>query len=66
MIIRISRYRSDDNIEINVMVIVLEVVDWIHLVQNRDRWRTFMSTVKFFLVRKRRAVSWLAEITVRF
>jgi len=34
-----------------------EVVDWIHLAQDRDQWRTVMK----FIFRKRRGISCLAE-----
>jgi hypothetical protein len=32
-----SRRRREDNIKIDLMEIVLEGVDWIHLAQDRDR-----------------------------
>jgi hypothetical protein len=37
--------RWDDNIRIDLRKIWWEVVDWIHLVQDRDKWQTLMNTV---------------------
>jgi hypothetical protein len=39
------RRRWEDNIEMNLMEIGLGVVDWIHWVQDRDRWRALVNTV---------------------
>jgi hypothetical protein len=36
--LRRSSCRWDDNIRMDLMIIVWEVVDWIHLVQDRDQW----------------------------
>jgi hypothetical protein len=33
-----DRRRFEDNIRMGVREIVREVVDWIHLAQNRDQW----------------------------
>lgn len=35
-----SRSKWDDNIKIDLKVIILEVVDWIHLAQDREKWWT--------------------------
>jgi hypothetical protein len=32
-------HRWEDNIIINFRKIVWEIVDWIHLIQDRDKWR---------------------------
>jgi hypothetical protein len=41
----------EDNIKINIKEIGLEVVDWIHLAQDRDRrWLAFVNTIVNLLV----------------
>jgi hypothetical protein len=35
----------EDNIRMYLRKIVWEVVDWIHLVQDRNRWRALVNTV---------------------
>jgi hypothetical protein len=40
-----SRHRWEDNIKIDLMEIGFGDVDWIHLAQDRDRWRAFVNTV---------------------
>jgi hypothetical protein len=37
--------RWEDNIRMDRREIEREVVDWIHLAQNRDQWRALMKTV---------------------
>jgi hypothetical protein len=37
--------RWEDNVRIDLKEIGLEVVDWIHLTQDRDHWRAFVNTV---------------------
>jgi hypothetical protein len=39
------RRRWEDNIEMDLRGIGFGDVDWIHLVQNRDRWRALVNTV---------------------
>jgi hypothetical protein len=39
------RHRWEDNIKLDLREIGLEGVDWLHLAQNRDRWRVLMYTV---------------------
>jgi hypothetical protein len=39
------RRRWEDNIEIDLREIGFGVVDWIHLAQDRDRWRAVVNTV---------------------
>jgi hypothetical protein len=41
----ISRRRWEDNTKVDLREIWLKVVDWIHVAQDRDRWRAFVSTV---------------------
>jgi hypothetical protein len=40
-----GRYRSEDNIRMDLWVIGWEVVKWIHLAQNGDQWRALVNTV---------------------
>jgi hypothetical protein len=40
-----SRRRWKDNIKIDVREVELDDVDWIHLAQDRARWRALLSTV---------------------
>jgi hypothetical protein len=37
--------RWEDNIKIDFWEICLEGVDWIHVAQDRDRWRALVKTV---------------------
>jgi hypothetical protein len=39
------RCRWENNIEMDLREMVLEVVDWIHLAQDRERWWTLVNTV---------------------
>jgi hypothetical protein len=40
----------EDNVKINIMEIMLEGMDWIHLALNRDRWRAVVNRTMNFLV----------------
>jgi hypothetical protein len=40
-----ERNLSEDNIRMDLREIGLEAVDWIHVAQDRDRWRDFVNTV---------------------
>jgi hypothetical protein len=39
------RRRWEDNIKMGMREIGFGVVDWIHLAQDRDRWRALVNTV---------------------
>jgi hypothetical protein len=39
------RRRWEDNFGIDLRETGLEVVDWIHLAQDRDKWRAIVNTV---------------------
>jgi hypothetical protein len=39
------RRRWEDNTKIDLMNIGLEVVDWVHLAQVGDRWKTLVNAV---------------------
>jgi hypothetical protein len=39
------RCRSEDNIRIDLKERGYEVVDWMHLDQDRDQWRALLNTV---------------------
>jgi len=38
-------YRKDDNIKMDLREIQWEVMDWIHLTQDRDQWQVLLNTV---------------------
>jgi hypothetical protein len=40
-----SRRRRDDGIRMDLREISWGSVEWIHLAEDRDRWRAFVSTV---------------------
>jgi hypothetical protein len=40
-----SRRRWVDNIKINLKQMGWDVMDWIHLVQDRDQWRALVNTI---------------------
>jgi hypothetical protein len=44
---QLERYkrRWENNIKMNLREMVLEVVVWIYLVQDRDQWRALVNTV---------------------
>jgi hypothetical protein len=44
------RRRWEDNIKMDIREIVFGDVDWIHLAQDRDRWRALVNTVMNFWV----------------
>jgi hypothetical protein len=44
------RRRRDDNIKMDLREIGFGDVDWIHLSQDRDRWRALVNTVMKFWV----------------
>jgi hypothetical protein len=44
------RHRREDNIRMDIREIEWEVVDWIHLAQDRDQWRTVVITVMILRV----------------
>jgi hypothetical protein len=39
------RYRSEDNIKLDLREIEWGGMDWIHLAQESDRWRALVSTM---------------------
>jgi hypothetical protein len=39
-----------DDIKVGVKEIGREIMDWIHLAQDRDQWRTIVNTVMNLLV----------------
>jgi ribosome biogenesis protein Nip4 len=43
--LRKPRRRWEDNIKMDLREIGFGDVDWIHLAQDRDRWRALMNTV---------------------
>jgi hypothetical protein len=40
-----ARRRFEDNIGMDLRVMGWEGIEWIHLVQDRDQWRTLVNTV---------------------
>jgi hypothetical protein len=43
--LRVTRYRWEDNIGIDLWEIQWEDVDWMHLAQNRDQWLALVNTI---------------------
>jgi hypothetical protein len=39
------RRRWDDNIKMDIQEVVCDVMDWIELAQDRDRWRALVNVV---------------------
>jgi hypothetical protein len=39
------RYRREDNIKMDLREIGWEVVDWIHVAEDRDQWRPVVNKV---------------------
>jgi hypothetical protein len=48
---------EDDNIRMDVRETGWEFVDWIHLTQDRDQWRTLVNTIMNLRAHKRRGIS---------
>jgi hypothetical protein len=40
-----TRCRWEDNTELDVQIVEWEVVDWIYLAQDRDRWRALVNAL---------------------
>jgi hypothetical protein len=40
-----SRHRWEDNIKMNIKLRKCEIMDWIHLSQDRVQWRALVNTV---------------------
>jgi hypothetical protein len=51
------RRRREGNIKMDLREIRFGDVDWIHLAQNRDRWRALVNTVMNFGFHKMRGIS---------
>jgi hypothetical protein len=51
------RRRWEDNIKIDLTEIVLEGLEWIHVVQDRDQWVAFVNTIINFRFHERRGIS---------
>jgi hypothetical protein len=43
--LRRPRHRREDNIRMDLMKMGWEVVDWMHLTQDRGQWRAFVNMV---------------------
>ena len=52
-----SRPRWEDNIKMDLQEVRCEVVDWIELAQDRDRWRALVDAVMNFVFHKMRRIS---------
>jgi hypothetical protein len=39
------RRRSEDNIKVDIKGVIMKSMDWIHLVDDRYKWRAVVSTV---------------------
>ena len=51
------RRRWEDNIKMDLQEVGVGCGDWMELAQDRDRWRTLVSTVMNFRVPKKRGIS---------
>jgi hypothetical protein len=51
------RLRWEDNIKMDFQEVGYEAMDWISVVQDRDRWRALVSTVRNLRVPKMRGFS---------
>jgi len=58
--------RWEDNIKMDLQEVGGGCGDWMELAQDRDRWRTLVSTVMNLRVPKLRGISWLAAEPVSF
>jgi hypothetical protein len=39
------RHKWEDNVKMDLWKIWLKIVDWIHLVEDQDKWWAFVNTV---------------------
>ena len=60
------RRRWEDNIKMDLQEVGGDCGDWMELVQDRDRWRGLVSTVRNVRVPKMRGISRLAAEPVSF
>ena len=60
------RRRWEDNIKMDLQEVGGGCGDWMELAEDRDRWRTLVSTVMNIRVSKIRGISWLAAEPVSF
>ena len=60
------RRRWEDNIKMDLQEVGGGCGDWMELAQDRDRWRSLVSTVMNLRVPKMRGISWLAAEPVSF
>ena len=60
------RRRWEDNIKMDLQEVGGACGDWMELAQDRDRWRTLVSTLMNLRVPKMRGISWLAAEPVSF
>jgi hypothetical protein len=37
--------RREDNLRLDLTELIWEIVDWIHVAQDRDQWRALVNTV---------------------
>lgn len=56
-----SRLRWEFNVELDVKIVEWGVVDWIHLTQDRNKWRAVVNTVMKLEIHKMLEISPLAE-----
>jgi hypothetical protein len=56
----------EGNIKMHLREIGVAGVDWIHMAQDRDRWRALVNTVMNLRVPYREGALCLAERTIRF
>jgi hypothetical protein len=54
---QLGERRWEDNIRMDLRELGWEVVEWMHMIQDRDQWRTVVNMVMNLRVQKRREIS---------
>jgi hypothetical protein len=62
----IHRRRWEGSIKMNLTEIGLEGVDWIHLAQDRDQWRTLVNMIMNLMVLQKPGNFLTSSVTISF